>query len=104
MTRAEDIAVNVAIADTGQVWDEGWGAKLGVERPDIGTGMTADEVAVLSERIDLVALLDYRHAVAARTRQILVALDPAALDEPVESSRWEAARPVGEHASWLRDF
>lgn len=104
MTRGEDVAVNVAIAGQPQVWDDGWGPKMGVDRDDIGTGMTAAEVGALSERIDLVALLEYRHAVAVRTQRILPGLDGRALEERVEPSRWEAVRPVSEHAGWLRDF
>src|SRR5437868_11897107 len=45
MTRTEDIAANVIIAERPQVFDEGdWAARLNVSRRDLGSGMTDSEV------------------------------------------------------------
>ena len=82
MARCEDVAMNVAIADQPQVLDEGWTTKLGVDRDDIGTGMTPREVATLSEQIDLDALLSYRHAVGRQTREVIAAIDDADIAAP----------------------
>lgn len=45
-----------------------WLAELGVDRAAIGTGMSDDEVADWSARLDLVALRGYRAEVGRRTR------------------------------------
>ena len=57
LARCEDVGVNRLVVDRPQLLDdEGWLARLGVPRRDIGTGMTSDE---LSARVDLAALRDY---------------------------------------------
>src|SRR5687768_2860755 len=60
-TRAEDIGVNVIIAERPQVFDEGgWATRLNVARRDLGSGMTEEEVDAFNEDIAVGALLDYR--------------------------------------------
>jgi hypothetical protein len=104
ITRCEDVAVNVAIADRPQVLADGWATKLGVERDDIGTGMKPFEVAALSEQIDLDALVSYRHAVARQTREVIAALDEDEIETPVDPGRYRRAAVLGEHAGWIDDF
>ncbi len=104
MTRCEDVAVNVAIADQSQVLEDGWTTKLGVERDDIGTGMTPPEVAALSEQIDLDALLSYRHAVGRQTRAVIAGIDEADLEARVDADRYRRAGVLGEHAGWVAGF
>src|SRR6266851_9891033 len=53
MARVEDVGVNRFVVDRPQVLDDGWLAKLGVGRRDVGTGMSDAEVNDLSARIDL---------------------------------------------------
>src|SRR5215813_9097844 len=53
MARTEDVNVNLVVTASRQVWDESWARRLNVARPDIGTGMTEDEVEALSEALDL---------------------------------------------------
>ena len=55
MARTEDVSVNRVVTDSRQVFDESWARQHGISRPDIGTGMTDEEVAELTERIDVVA-------------------------------------------------
>ena len=104
MARCEDVAVNAAIAGQDQVFEDGWAAKMGVERADIGTGMTPDEVADLSERIDLDALVAYRHAVGLQTRDVIATIDDEQLQAPVDPDRYRRAAVLGEHAGWVGDF
>jgi hypothetical protein len=101
MTRCEDVAINVAITGGRQVLSDGWTAKMGVDREDIGTGMTPPEVAALSERIDISALLSYRDAVGGRTREIINAVSDADIETRVDAERYRLARVLGEHAGWL---
>ena len=81
MARVEDIGINRFVTDGEQVFDGGdWGARLGVTRRDLGTGMTPDEVLDLSARIDVPALHDYWDAVEERTLAVVQALRPEDLD------------------------
>ena len=104
ITRCEDVAINVCIADQPQVLEDGWASKLGVERDDIGTGMTPREVADLSERIELDALLSYRHAVGRQTRRVIATIDDAEMESPVDADRYRRAAVLGEHAGWVDSF
>jgi hypothetical protein len=106
VARCEDVGVNRLVADRPQLLDEApWPARLNAPRRDIGTGMTSDEVADLSERIDVAALRAYWDALYRRTRAILSDLPAGALSEPVDRARLrrliaeEAA--LGPHAGWV---
>ena len=67
LARCEDVLVNTVVADRAQVFDgEPWPDRLGVDRRDIGTGMTGDEVDDLVAAIDVAALRRYRAAVGTR--------------------------------------
>ena len=44
MARVEDVGVNRFVADRPQVLEDGWLTKLGVDRRDVGTGMSDAEV------------------------------------------------------------
>ena len=87
-TRVEDAAVSCFVGDRPQVLTEGdWRHRLGAERRDIGSGMTAAEVESLSARIDPAALQAYADHVADRTRSVAGSLAPAAWDEIVPPER-----------------
>ena len=87
-TRVEDAAVNRFVADRPQVFEEGdWRPRLGIERRDVGPGMTGDDVEALSGRIDVPALKSYVGAVADRTRAIADTLAPAAWADVVPPER-----------------
>ena len=49
--RIEDVGVNRFVVDGVQVIDGGWRGRLGVDRRDVGTGMTDAEVDALSARL-----------------------------------------------------
>jgi len=87
-TRVEDAAVSRFVAAQPQVLEEGdWRRRLAVERRDVGSGMTGDEVEALSARIDVPALRGYARAVAERTRSVVGSLAPAAWEEIVSPER-----------------
>jgi hypothetical protein len=70
-TRAEDIMVNAVLNGRDQVFDDRWMKRLSVTRRDFGFGMNKDEVAALSNGIDLGSLREYRAAVSDRTRDVV---------------------------------
>jgi hypothetical protein len=95
MARTEDVAVNIVVAARAQVFDEGWARRMNVPEVHMGSGMTAAEVAVLSERADVAAVRAYRSAVGGRTREVVAALAPAAWDEIQGLADTERAAAVG---------
>ena len=85
LAREEDWAVNTMLRGEEQVLTrDGWEARLGVARRDIGTGMTEEEVADLSARIDVGALRGYFDAVTAATLRFVDTFDFDALDAPLD--------------------
>jgi hypothetical protein len=85
IARAEDWAVNTMLRGHEQVLTrDNWNAKLRIARRDLGTGMTEDEVAELSARIDLEALRGYFDAVTAETRRFVETFDFDTLEDPLD--------------------
>src|SRR5688572_25993416 len=81
VARVEDIGINRFVTDGEPVFDTGaWGARLGVARRDLGTGMTPDDVLELSARIDIPALHAYWDAVEERTLAVVERLHGEELD------------------------
>jgi hypothetical protein len=78
--RTEDVTMNLLVAERPQVLDDEWLARLGLTRRDIGTAMTDDEVADVSQKVNIPALFAYREAVGRRTREIAQAISPEELD------------------------
>lgn len=95
IARAEDVIVNVVLAGSTQVLDDGWTKRLRVDRPDIGTGMTADEVAALSDAIEIAALREYRDAVGRRTREFVAAMPDGTWERRVDASDLTRAADAG---------
>jgi hypothetical protein len=85
VTRCEDVTLGSVLSHRGQVLDEGWADKLGVDRRDIGTGMRPHEVRDLSQRVDIPALVGYRLAVARRPHEVGDNLDDAWVDGRVNN-------------------
>lgn len=85
LTRVEDAGLNRFVVDGAQVFDEGdFGQKMNLPWRHQGTEMTFAEVDELNERIDLQGLHDYSRAVQVRTRAVVQAIDPEALDQVLE--------------------
>jgi len=84
LARIEDTAINLLVADSPMVFDQGdWKAKLIASPRHTGNGMPQAEIEVLSRQINLQALRDYRIAVGQRTCKIIQSLTPARLSEKV---------------------
>src|SRR5262245_41993704 len=87
MACAEDM-LNGLLAHRPFVLDEeGWLRRLNLSRREVGTGMTDDEVAELSARVDIGALRAYHAAVGRRTQEIARGLRPEHLDVVPDPSR-----------------
>lgn len=106
--RIEDVGVNRFVTDGAQVLDEGWRARLGVARRDVGTGMTDAEVDELSAGIDLHGLRGYWGAVTRRTLAVVETLRDAELGVTVPAERVERVSffegAVAPGAAWLAEF
>lgn len=106
MARIEDVAASLIADDGAQTLDADWCARLGTDRREIGTGMTAAEVDDLSARIDLDALLAYRAAVGTRTRALIAGVSPGTLGEIVGAARVARAGDAGAfgpRAGWVAE-
>ena len=105
MTRAEDVGINLVIAQRPQVLDEdGWATRLNLSLRDVATGMTDQEVEEFSQRVNVVSLLAYRAAVGQQTQAIVRDLQPEVLDEKIESEiiqRIRDAGAFGSNAEWV---
>ena len=106
--RIEDVGVNRFVVDGTQVLDSGWLARLGVERRDVGTGMTDAEVDALSRAIDLTALRGYWDAVTERTAAVISTLRGTDIDTVADPDHVRKVC-VGEGivapgAEWLTEF
>ena len=106
--RVEDVGVNRFVVDGAQVLDDGWLARLGVGRRDVGTGMTDAEVDALSAAVDLAALRGYREALTRRTLAVVEALRGQDLAEIVPADRVKRVctdeGAVAPGAPWLTEF
>ena len=106
--RIEDVGVNRFVVDGAQVLDDGWLARLGVERRDVGTGMDDAEVDSLSAQIDLVALRAYWDALTRRTLEVVETLrgEDLGLVVPPERVKRVCAGEgaVAPGAEWLTEF
>ncbi len=109
VARIEDVGVNRFVVDGAQVLDdEGWPARLGVDRRDVGTGMTDAEVDELSTRIDLTGLREYWRSIARRTHAVVAGLDAAQVTAVVPADRVKRVSfgegAVSERVPWLAEF
>ncbi len=107
MARAEDLFVNVIFSGATQLYDDAWRKRLGIDRLEFGAGMTPEEVAALSDRIDIPALREYRDAVGRHTRDLIAGLPDQAWDgriEPADTQRAADAGGFGRAAAAMTQF
>jgi hypothetical protein len=108
LARIEDTAMNILVADSTQVFNQGsWGSRLGVPYIDTGNAIRDDELKKLSQEINLQALRDYRAAVGRRTREIVAQLEPPNLKHKVDSMRIQRVLDEGaviEAARGVTDY
>ena len=96
LARVEDGCVSCIVMGRPQLFDEeDWGAKMGVSRRDAGTGMSKDDVAEFSKKVDLATLWAYRNAVGRRTRAMVGELWPDLWTAPIEAANVRQAAAVG---------
>ena len=106
--RVEDVGVNRFVVDGAQVLDDAWLRRLGVDRRDVGTGMTDAEVDALSTRVDLSGLRDYWEAITRRTLEVVPTLRGQDLTSFVPADRVKRVcvdeGAVAPGAEWLTEF
>ena len=97
IARIEDVTMNLLVGNTNQVLDEGqWTAKLNAPIIHTANLLNDEEVAALSQQVDIAALRDYRVAVGRRTREIVSRLEPGSL--PVKVNQAQIARVTAQSA------
>ena len=96
--RVEDVGVNLIVTAGQQVLDESWSSRLGVLRPDVGNGMTEEELTEFAARVDIAGVRAYRDAVGLKTQAVVAALGPAVWAEAVSTA--DAARVP----DWFKAF
>ena len=97
IARIEDVTMNLLVGNTNQVLDEGqWTAKLNALIIHTANLLNDEEVAALSQQVDIAALRAYRVAVGRRTREIVSKLEPGIL--PVKVSQAQIARVTAQSA------
>jgi hypothetical protein len=96
VARTEDVTINVLLANTDQLlYADHWFERLAIPTRDIGTEMSAPDIAMLSARIDIAAVRAYRRAVGRRTREIVQQVTADELRQRVEPARIERVKTEG---------
>jgi hypothetical protein len=96
IARIEDVAMNMLVAGTQQVFTrEDWGKKLQIEAIDTGNAMPPELISRLSKEINIPSLRLYRAAVGRRTREIVDQLPPATLKNKVAPERLADVKQAG---------
>jgi hypothetical protein len=108
LARIEDIAMNVLVADSPQVFAvEGWCENLKIDLHHAGNAMTADERSAFSATVDVAQLKSYRAAVGRRSQEIFRTLKPVGLKQKVHPDRlqrvWDESALL-EEASGIADY
>jgi hypothetical protein len=96
IARTEDVTINVLLANADQLlYADHWFERLTISTRDIGTEMSAIDIALLSARIDIAAVRAYRRAVGQRTREIVQQVKADELRQRVEPARMERVKAEG---------
>ena len=96
IARIEDIAMNLLIAGTSQLYlKDGWAKKLKSPIPHSANKMDNESVARLSAVIDMKALREYRIAVGKRTRAIVKKIRAEEFDQKVNPIRLQKVLAEG---------
>lgn len=106
-TRCEDITMNLLIAGTPQVLNCGWAETVRSTTPSTGNSMNEAELDAFNAAVVISALLEYRAAVAQRTREIVQALCPGDFNRKVAPERLQQASDEGAVApsdGWLLKY
>ena len=88
LARIEDIVINVLVAGMSQLFtSDDWAKKMNVSVIHSANNMNDSSIAELTANIDIKALLDYRIAVARRTREIVKILQAKDFKQKVDPCR-----------------
>jgi hypothetical protein len=94
--RTEDVTINLLLANTDQLlYADHWFEHLAIPTRDIGTEMSATDIAALSSQIDISVMRAYRRSVGQRTREIVQHLTERELRQRVEAERIERVKAEG---------
>ncbi|WP_019155749.1 DinB family protein [Robertmurraya massiliosenegalensis] len=108
ITRIEDITMNILVANRSQVLHRGnWLADMNVSYLHSGNDMVDEDIAKLSKRIDLQALIAYRKEVGRETRNIVSSLKPTQLNMEIDKERIEQLyreNALQKQSEWLARY
>lgn len=109
ITRIEDVAANMLIADDIQILDNEWLCRLNATIRDTGNAMTAEAIAEFSNNLVMKEMRNYRIAVGKKTRKTIGHLEVNDLKTKVKSSQLERVIDEGglldiPGSRWLADF
>jgi DinB family protein len=96
IARTEDVTMNMLLANTDQLlYADHWFEHLSIPTHDIGTEMSATDIAMLSARVDIAAVRDYRRAVGQRTREIVQQVKADEWRDRIEPAQIERVKAEG---------
>ena len=109
IARIEDLAMNILVGSTEQVFDYKWKEKMNTPISDTGNALTDDEIVSLSKNLCVSELIAYRNAVGKRTQEIVKGLSAEDMKRKVSTKALEKIRVEGgvtEQANsiWLLDY
>lgn len=88
LARIEDVTMNILVANGNQVFTQNdWPDRLGYRESHTGNGVSANDVADMSEKINIKNLRSYRLAVARKTVGIIKKLKAEDFNRKVEPDR-----------------
>lgn len=106
--RIEDITVSFLIAKLPQVLEtENFDKTLNIDFKDTGNSMGIEEMKILSAKINMEELRQYRIDVGKRTQETIKSFTPEILNTKVSKDALEEIRVKGavlKDANWLLDF
>ena len=109
IARIEDLAMNILVGATEQIFDYNWKEKMNTPISDTGNALTDDEIVSLSKNLCISELIAYRNAVGKRTQEIVKGLSAEDMKRKVSTKALEKIRVEGgvtEQANsiWLLDY
>jgi hypothetical protein len=87
LARIEDVTMNILLAGTSQVLNEGWYERMNVPLRDTGNLISPQSMQILNQKMDPAVLRGYRQAVGLRTRDLVSRLQPEAVKRKVDAAR-----------------
>ena len=109
-SRIEDITMNILVADTNQVFNEGdWKKRIGSKISDTGNALDRDGILRFSESINMEELKNYRIEVGRRTQEIIKNLNCSDMKRKFDNDKLQRILDEGavlnvEASNWLIDF